>query len=68
MSLARDSRYSSSGITRALTSAFGSTSSLFDLPARGTKLAVVATKNKDSSTCIFTNYNGPGARSPNCGE
>ncbi|KAG0649360.1 Calcium-independent phospholipase A2-gamma [Hyphodiscus hymeniophilus] len=63
----RDSRYSSTGITRALTSAFGDTSRLFDAPAGGAKIAVVATTTKDSATCIFTNYNGPGKRTADCG-
>jgi len=68
MSLVRDSRYSSSSITKALTSAFSSTLSLFNLPVQGTKLAIVATKNKDSSTCIFTNYNRLRACSLNCSK
>ncbi|KIN05217.1 hypothetical protein OIDMADRAFT_25796 [Oidiodendron maius Zn] len=62
-----DSKYSSTGITHALTTAFGDRSLLFEASARGTKVGVVAT-TKDSSTCLFTNYNGPPeVRSPRCG-
>jgi hypothetical protein len=68
MSLATDSRYSSTGITNALTSAFGNDRPLFESSAAGTKVAVVATTTKDSSTCLFTNYNGPRHRSDDCGQ
>jgi hypothetical protein len=40
---------------------------MFEVSAGGTKLAVLATTTEDSSTCIFTNYNGPETRSPHCG-
>jgi hypothetical protein len=63
LSLVMDSRYSSAGITEALKLAFGDESSLFGSSTGGTKVAVVATTTEDSSTCIFTNYNGPEKRS-----
>jgi hypothetical protein len=66
-SFATDSRYSSTGITKALISAFGEKSPLFESSGGGTKVAVVATTTDDSSTCIFTNYNGPEKRSQDCG-
>ena len=61
-----DSKYSSTGITQALITAFGDQSLLFEASTRGTKVGVVATA-EDSSTCLFTNYNGPEIRSPRCG-
>jgi hypothetical protein len=67
MSLATDSKYGSTGITKALVSAFGNDRSLFKSSAGGTKVAVVATTTGDSSTCLFTNYNGPRTRSDDCG-
>ncbi|KAH8787540.1 acyl transferase/acyl hydrolase/lysophospholipase, partial [Hyaloscypha sp. PMI_1271] len=66
-SFATDSRYSSSGVNRALKSAFGDISSVFQSPCGGTKVAVVATTTNDTSTCLFTNYNGPESRSSSSG-
>lgn len=67
LSFILDSRYGSTGITKALITAFGNHSLMFDVSAGGTKVAVVATTTEDSSTCIFTNYNGPSTRPQNCG-
>jgi len=68
LSIATDSRYSSAGITKALKSAFGNDTSLFKSGSGGAKVAVVATTTNDSSTCIFTNYNGQEERSVKCGS
>ena len=68
LSFVTDSRYSSTGITSALKSAFGENRPFFESSAAGTKVAVVATTTQDSSTCIFTNYNGPGSRSSESGS
>ncbi|PVH69797.1 hypothetical protein DL98DRAFT_598335 [Cadophora sp. DSE1049] len=59
LSLISDSRYGSSGITKALKSVFRDDVSLFENTAGGAKVAVVGTTTENSSTCIFTNYNGP---------
>jgi hypothetical protein len=67
LSFATDSRYNSSGITQALVSAFGDEKALFESSCGGAKVAVVAATTEESSTCIFTNYNGPQERSPKCG-
>jgi hypothetical protein len=67
LSFATDSRYNSSGITQALVSAFGDEKPLFESSCGGAKVAVVAATTEESSTCIFTNYNGPQERSPKCG-
>jgi hypothetical protein len=68
ISFSTDSRYSSAGITKALVSAFGEERRLFESLCGGAKVAVVATTTKDSSTCIFTNYNGPKKRGIECGK
>ena len=68
LSLATDSRYSSSGITKALKSAFKEDSMLFNNNAGGAKVAIVGTTTEDSSTCIFTNYNGPETRPDQAGN
>lgn len=68
LSLVTDSRYCSAGITKALKLAFGDNSSLFGSVTGGTKVVVVATTAEDSSTCIFTNYNGPEKRPQDCGK
>lgn len=68
LSLVTDSRYSSTGITEALKSNFGDKTPLFGSPTGATKIAIVATTTEDSSTCIFTNYNGPEIRPQNCGK
>ena len=65
-SLVGDRMYNSPRITKALTTAFGGRSLLFEVLARGTKVTVIST-TEDSSTCLFTNYNGPQTRSTNCG-
>ncbi|CZR55716.1 uncharacterized protein PAC_05604 [Phialocephala subalpina] len=67
VSCATDSRYSSTGINEALTEAFGSEFALFDASCGGTKVAVVATTTDNTSTCIFSNYNGPEKRAKDCG-
>jgi hypothetical protein len=53
---------SSSTINSNLKSIFGKDKTLFECSGNGTKIAVTATRSKDSSTCIFSNYNGPEKR------
>lgn len=59
------SRYSSSGIKKAICSSFGEDAVLFG-NATSTKIAITATTTDKSSTVIFTNYNGP-QRPVGCG-
>lgn len=60
-----DSRYSLTSITNTLKSIFSNNSLLFKVAIRGTKVAIIVTKTKDSSTYIFTNYNSPRNRLDN---
>jgi len=41
---------------------------LFNNNAGGAKVAIVGTTTEDSSTCIFTNYNGPETRPDQAGN
>lgn len=59
------SRYSSSGIRKAICSSFGENAALFG-NATSTKIAITATTTDKSSTVIFTNYSGP-QRPVSCG-
>ncbi|PWW72455.1 hypothetical protein C7212DRAFT_348182 [Tuber magnatum] len=65
-----DSRYKARGLENALQEAFGTSGNLFghsiNYTSR-TKVAVMATTTEDTSACLFTNYNGPGTRSDQCG-
>ncbi|KAH0545344.1 hypothetical protein FGG08_000643 [Glutinoglossum americanum] len=56
--LPTSNQHSSSTIDSDLKSIFGKHKTLFECSANGTKIAVTATKSKDSLTCIFSNYNG----------
>lgn len=67
VSVLADSRYPSSGINTAVKEAFGE-KRLFDCSGNGTKIAVTATRTKDSLTHILTNYNGCEQRSTDCGK
>jgi len=66
-SLLADSRYPSSGINAAVKQAYGE-KLLFDCSGNGTKIAVTATRTKDSLTYLFTNYNGCEDRPNDCGK
>jgi hypothetical protein len=68
LSFATDSRYSSTGIDSALRAAYPQDRPFFHSGGGGCNVAVVATTTEDSSTCIFTNYNGPKERFNDCGE
>jgi hypothetical protein len=48
----------SSTINSDLKRIMGKDKTLFECSGNGTKVAVTATRSKDSSTCIFSNYNG----------
>jgi hypothetical protein len=64
-----DSRYSSSGIERALQEAFGQRRIMEHQGHHlNTKVAVTATTITDSSPCIFANYNGEQALGKECGK
>ena len=65
LSCATGSRYSSSGINKAVCSSFGEDKLLFG-NATSTKIAITATTTDKSSTVIFSNYNGP-QRPVGCG-
>lgn len=64
-----DSQYSATGLEDALKEAFGTKTMLeWSEPCNsGVKVAVTATTIEDSSPCIFSNYNGIGTRSIECG-
>jgi len=68
LSITTDSRYSSAGIIKALKAAYPGNDTFFESTGGGCKVAIVATKTEDASTCLFTNYNGPAKRSPDCGK
>ncbi len=61
------SQYSSTRINTVFKKALGAEETLFGCSGSNTKVAVVATSTKDSSTYIFSNYNGPGQRPRSCG-
>lgn len=60
MSYLADCRYNSDEIEEALYHAFGSDDPMFNPLTTDAKVAVTSTKTKDSSPCIFSNYNGGG--------
>ncbi|KAH7393734.1 patatin-like phospholipase-like protein [Cadophora sp. MPI-SDFR-AT-0126] len=65
-----DSRYSADNLEAALREAFGSNRSLLDYSTAtrtGTCVGVPVTTIRDTSICVFTNYNGVGTRSRDCG-
>ena len=59
------SQCSSTRINSVFKKALGPDKTLFEYS--GTKLALVVTSTKDSSTHIFSNYNGPIPRPSDCG-
>jgi hypothetical protein len=68
ISFTTDSRYPSLGIEQALKAAFGDTQKFFENSGGGTKVAIVASTTRTSSTCIIANYNGQEKRSQECGR
>jgi hypothetical protein len=66
MSIVTDAQYSTSNIENALKEAYGKTQSIFQ--STDIKVAVTATTTSDSTTCIFSNYNGQEPLPENCGK
>ncbi|XMA20309.1 hypothetical protein WAI453_013100 [Rhynchosporium graminicola] len=65
-----DSRYSADNLEAALREAFGSNRSMLDYSNAtriGTCVGLPVTTIRDTSIYVFTNYNGVGTRSRNCG-
>ncbi|KAK6436023.1 hypothetical protein LTR95_007787 [Oleoguttula sp. CCFEE 5521] len=65
VSYLRDCQYSSSAIEESFQSAFGKDVQLFNPLPDDTKVAITTTTAKDTSACIFSNYNGPERPSDN---
>ena len=66
-----DGRYSADNLEAALQEVFGNNRSLIDFSratAAGTRVGLPVTTIQDTSTCIFTNYNGTGKRPERCGN
>ncbi|KAK6428380.1 hypothetical protein LTR95_015477 [Oleoguttula sp. CCFEE 5521] len=59
VSYLRDCQYSSAAIEESFQLAFGKDVQLFNPLPDDTKVAITTTTAKDTSTCIFSNYNGP---------
>jgi hypothetical protein len=60
-----DARYPADNLEAALQDAFGRDRSILDCSkatAAGTRVGLPVTTIRDTSTCIFTNYNGVGMR------
>jgi hypothetical protein len=60
-----DSRYDAKALEEILKEVFGTHRRLFDVSApcvSGVKIAVTATTTDDAWLCVFSNYNGAGAR------
>ena len=66
LSYLADCKYDSAGIENALYKVFGRTTGLFNPLSTDTKVAVTSTTARESSPCLFTNYNG-GRRSEAAG-
>lgn len=65
-----DGRYAAHNLESALKEAFGKHRSILECSratASGTRVGLPVTTIRGTSTCIFTNYNGVGTRSPGCG-
>ena len=70
LSYLADSLYPPEGLETGLKEIFGETMSMFDCSyatAIGAKIALPVTTIADCSPCLFTNYQGPGIRSKDCG-
>nr|OQO23711.1 hypothetical protein B0A51_10919 [Rachicladosporium sp. CCFEE 5018] len=65
VSYLRDCQYNSSAIEESFQSAFGKDVQLFNPLPDDTKVAITTTTAKDTSTCIFSNYNDPERPSDN---
>jgi hypothetical protein len=66
-----DGRYSADNLEAALQEVFGNNRSLIDFSratAAGTRVGFPVTTIQDTSTCVFTNYNGIGKRPEGCGK
>lgn len=66
-----DARYPADNLEAALQEAFGSGRSILDCSkatAAGTRVGLPVTTIRDTSTCIFTNYNGVGTRPRGSGK
>ena len=66
-----DGFYDYKGLEAALIDQFGGTKRMFDyrpLMISGTKVAVTAANINEASSFIFTNYNGEGTRTRDCGK
>jgi hypothetical protein len=59
-------RYSSTRVNAVFRRVLGPGQTLFGCSGSA-KVGLVATSTKDSSTCLFTSYNGPAMRSSPCG-
>ncbi|KAI9777798.1 MAG: hypothetical protein M1839_008593 [Geoglossum umbratile] len=62
-----DCLYKTSSVENAFLSAFGSKKSMFNPLGSNTKVAVTATTVRETTPCIFANYNGIGRRVSNSG-
>jgi hypothetical protein len=66
-----DGRYPADNLEAALQDTFGRDRSMLDCSkatATGTRIGLPVTTIRDVSTCVFTNYNGIGARPSGCGK
>lgn len=65
VSIFADGRYPADNLEAALQDEFGSERSILDCSkatAAGTRVGLPVTTIRDTSTCVFTNYNGVGTR------
>lgn len=66
-----DGLYASENLENALKATFGSQKTILDCSyatATGAKIGIPVTTIKQTSSCIFTNYNGVGVRPAGCGK
>ena len=66
-----DGRYPADNLEAALQETFGDDRSILDCSkatATGTRIGLPVTTIGDTSTCVFTNYNGVGERPADSGE
>jgi hypothetical protein len=66
-----DGRYPADNLEAALREAFGSDRSILDCSKAtetGTRVGLPVTTIRDTSICVFTNYNGVGTRPRDCGK
>jgi hypothetical protein len=71
ISFIADGRYPVANLEAALQEAFGNDRSIIDCSnatATGTRFGLPVTTIRDTSTCVFTNYNGVGTRPQGCGK